>query len=293
MAYGLLVSGAFLNEAVARHDAGPSAFGDLFTFAPDFMDMLKYSFWGAYLLPQVTPSWNSVLWTMPFELGGSFMLFLMLAVVRRRWLRLTMAIGLSVYWSDAFTYGYFYGFLTGYCLAELLVAAERSENLRRRLAAATPLGWACLIAALACSMWLQNISFGKSRLYYMLQMNLIGTLTVVGVILAAPARAWLANRLSLFLGRISFGMYLTHLLIICSFSSALFLVTIDAMPYWAVVVIVGGLSMVVVIGTAYLFTLLVEERLLRWLKRRIIGVANISFDALANYVRESLARIFA
>jgi peptidoglycan/LPS O-acetylase OafA/YrhL len=46
---------------------------------------------------------------------------------------------------------------------------------------------------------------------------------VFGVSLSAPVRAFFANPLSRYLGSISFPLYLTHLLVICSFTSFVFL----------------------------------------------------------------------
>jgi peptidoglycan/LPS O-acetylase OafA/YrhL len=89
------------------------------------------------------------------------------------------------------------------------------------------------------------------------------------VVLTGNAQVALCSRLSQFLGRISFGLYLTHLLVICSFSSALFIAATHAMPYAMVVLVVGGLTSVVVIAVAFGFTVVVEERLLSWIKKAI------------------------
>lgn len=278
IAFVLLAVGAFHNiEAAARH-AGAAWQASLYTFPADFTDMLNFSLWDAYRLLPVEVSWNPPLWTMHVELFGSAMLFLLLAIVRWRWLRLLIVLGPGICWILTVNYGYYCGFFVGYCLAELLVAAERSDAVRRRLAAAWPLGWACLVAALALSMAWQVVAYGKARNDYAYPMNVIAALTLTGVVLVAPAQAWLSNRVSHFLGRMSFSLYLTHMLVICSFSSSLYLATIDALPYWAVVAVVGSLTLLLAFLAAYAFAVLIEDRLLKWLKPLVLGAAAPVFE---------------
>jgi peptidoglycan/LPS O-acetylase OafA/YrhL len=281
LAYVLLSSGAFFNQEAAAHHADAAWYASLYTFPPDFAAMLRSALWDTFFNPPPTErSWNTVLWTMSLELYGSFMLFALLAIVSRRWLRLAIALCLAAYWWTGFYGGYFCGFFVGYFLAELLVASERSDWIRRKLAAATPLGWLCLVGALLSSIGLQSLSAGEPRTNYLPHMNAIAAMTVIGVILVAPARAWLSKPASQYLGRISFGIYLTHLLVICSFSSALFVEWIDIMPYWVVVLLIGSLSLGMAIGTAHLFTRLVDDGLLRWVKRTIVARTNRLIEVL-------------
>jgi peptidoglycan/LPS O-acetylase OafA/YrhL len=208
-------------------------------------------------------------------------------------LRLVIACGPGAYWALTTNHGYYAGFFTGYLLAEFLLAAERSETMRRRLAGASPLGWFCLAAALALSIYVQTVAFAAQRDALSGEQSLIAALTVIGVILAAPARTWMSNRLSLFLGRISFALYLTHLLVICSFSSGLLIATVDVLPYWPGVLVIGVLTLAVAFVVAYFFAVLVEEQLLRWLKRAVLSVSNPAFDWTAAYLRILVVRLRA
>jgi peptidoglycan/LPS O-acetylase OafA/YrhL len=103
-------------------------------------------------------------------------------------------------------------------------------------------------------------------------------------VLTGPARRGLAHPLSQFLGRISFGLYLTHLTVICSFSAALYLATIDAWPYGAVVALVLGLTVPVTLAVGYGFTRVVEEGLLPSIKRPLTRL-------VYSRVRSSVLRI--
>jgi peptidoglycan/LPS O-acetylase OafA/YrhL len=281
----LLAMGALPTQAVANHRADPTWWSELYAFSADLPAMLKFALWNTYLprFPN-SQSWNVVLWTMPVELPGSFLIFALLAFIRWRWLRLALAATVAIQNVGTAFYGYFVGFLAGYLIAELLVAAERRDHLRRELAAATSAGWICLAAALGSSIALQAAAFGRSQADYMLAMNLIAVLT-------ARARRWLAHPLSQFLGRISFGLYLTHFTVICSFSAALYLATIDAWPYGWVVAAVGGLTLPVTLAVGYGFTLIVEEGLLPYVKRPVVRAAHAAYASIYSFVRSSVLRI--
>jgi peptidoglycan/LPS O-acetylase OafA/YrhL len=288
----LLALGALPTQAVAAHRADPAWWSELYTFPADFLAMAKFALWRTYELRLPNrESWNVVLWTMPVELLGSFLIFTMLAFIRWRWLRLAVATGLAIHNIGTGFYGYFFGFLAGYLIAELLVAAERRDDLCRELAGATSVGWIYLAAALGSSICLQAASFGHSQADYMLAMNLIALLAVLGVVLAEPARRWLAHPVSQFLGRISFGLYLTHLTVICSFSAALYLATTDTWPYGWMIALVGGLSLPVTLAVGYGFTLVVEEGLLPYVKRPLTRAAHAGYGAIYSFARSSVLRI--
>jgi peptidoglycan/LPS O-acetylase OafA/YrhL len=274
LSYALLANGAYFNAAAAAYHADAAWYASLLRMPADFGEMLKSALWDTFFDSPITArSWNPVLWTMQIELNGSFMLFVLVGLGRWRWLRMTVALGLVAFLWTGERGGYYCGFLVGYFLAELLVAGERSERVRRGLAAATPLGWACTIGAVLLSTWLQGASLGASRTNYLPHMNVIAALAVAGAMLTGPVRAFLCNRLSQFLGRISFSLYLTHLLVICSFASALF-IAVQAWPYAMVVLVVGGLTFIVAIATAVCFTVIVEETLLPQVKRVLLAAVS-------------------
>jgi peptidoglycan/LPS O-acetylase OafA/YrhL len=293
VAFALLAYGFFHHHAVAeRHHTDTAWWRELYDFPADFGTMLRFALWDVYIpgLPNAK-SWNVVLWTMPVELIGSFIIFFLLAALRWRGLRIAFAAYLSIRDVGTGSYGYFVGFLVGYLLAELILAAERHPELARRLAAATPVGWLLVIAALACSIRLQVVSFDSSRAEYMMAMNIIAALTVTGVVLTPAVQAWLSRPLSHFLGRISFGLYLTHLPLICTFSSALYLGLIDVLPYGLLVAAVAIPSVVVALAVAWGFSVGVEETLMPRIKRPIVGAAYRAYDLVCNCVRSAVLRI--
>jgi len=268
LAWLLLASGLFFNARAAQYLADGNWWAELYNFPPDFGDMLTYATWRAF--GYEPRSWNSVLWTMGAEFNGSFLVFALLAFVPWRWLRRLAALGLGVWCANTPSPGaYLVGFIVGYGLAELLIEIERSPALRLRVDRAAWLGWIFLALAVAGATFKTNRWLDADGSDFRLQYNATAALAVCGVILARPMQGLLSNRLSLFLGRISFGLYLTHLLVICSFASGLFLVTLGKMPYWAVVVVTGLPTLGLAILVGFAFTRIIEEGLMPVVKMAI------------------------
>jgi peptidoglycan/LPS O-acetylase OafA/YrhL len=268
LAWLLLASGLFFNARAAQYLADGKWWAELYNFPPDFADMLTYALWRAF--GYEPRSWNTVLWTMKAELNGSFLLFALLALAQWRRLRLLVALGLVVWCANTASDGaYLVGFIVGYGLAELLIEIERSPALRLRVDRAAWLGWIFLALALAGATFKGSHWLGADGSDFRLQYNATAALAVCGVILARPMQVLLSNRLSRFLGRISFGLYLTHLLVICSFGSALFLATMNVMPYWAVVMVTGLPTFGVAVVVGFAFTRIVEEGLMPVVKTAI------------------------
>jgi len=291
--FALLAFGLFHHhEAAARHHTDTDWWRELYSFPLDFGAMLRFALWEVYKpgLPN-EQSWNVVLWTMPIELTGSFMIFFVLAAVPWRGLRIMLAAYISIRDVGTGIYGYFVCFFVGYLLAELILAAERRPDLGRRLAAAAPFGWFFLVAALVCSIRLEVVSFDSSRAEYMMAMNIVAALTVTGIVLTPAAQIWLSRPFSHFLGRISFGLYLTHLPLICSLSSALYLALIDVLPYGLLVVAVVVPSVLAALAVGWGFSEIVEERLLPAIKQPIVGIAQWFYAQLYSFVRSSVLRI--
>lgn len=291
IAWALLSSGAFHLHEIARRQANAAWWLELYDFPARFPTMLEYALSDVYTpgLPN-RESWNIVLWTMPIELQGSFLIFALLAIVRWRWLRVPLAAAVAIHEVGAGIYGYLVGFLVGYLLAELILVLERRPAVADGRAGRIT-GGLLLAAGLACSIRLQVVSFDRPRSDYMMAMNIVAALVVSGVVLTPPVHRWLSGPLSHFLGRISFGLYLTHFLLICSVSSTLYLTLIDVLPYGLVVALVGGLSLPAALATGYVFTLVVEEGALPRIKRPLRAAVSRAGDLAYSFVRSSVLRI--
>nr|WP_111300727.1 acyltransferase [Paracoccus saliphilus] len=202
---------------------------------------------------------NNVLWTMQIELFGSLAIFLLYAVTRGAARLATLAASgaaVLLWFSDAYL-----GFIFG---------AALYEGHRRGLFQSVPAVVAVIALAMAVALggpgegahlrlnlpdvpdqWQMGTARGV--------MNAVAAALLTFGVLALPAftRA-LSRPLPVFLGRISFGLYLVHVPPLYSIVAWSYLQ--DVPEY--VLAPVYGIGMLIL---AWIFTLLVDEPSLRWL----------------------------
>ncbi len=170
-----------------------------YNFSPDLATALHQATWVAFT---GIASYNLVLWTMPIELIGSFLVYGFQALfggLRNRWLVYAICGGVIVVRNDPLPVAGSYfllDFVSGMALCDLWVCNQRTW--RKPLSLAPALGLACLG-------------------FFAVKVKPLAAVIVVGATAASPrlqqllGAPWLA-----FLGRLSFGVYLVHMMILCS-----------------------------------------------------------------------------
>ncbi|SMF93727.1 Peptidoglycan/LPS O-acetylase OafA/YrhL, contains acyltransferase and SGNH-hydrolase domains [Methylomagnum ishizawai] len=186
--------------------------GDHFHTQPNFGGMLTFAFYECFFEYQPKTSYNSSLWTMQTELLGSYMLYAFIAIYRSHgkanWL---VALILLVF---------FYlknqklaCFWLGYILCEL----NKSHFDKRDF---TSVGSEVLaFAIIATDGYISTWHRGFEN--HPKVMCLMAASIVLAVALSPRLKALLSSGLSLFLGKISFPLYLIQIVVICSWSSFL------------------------------------------------------------------------
>jgi peptidoglycan/LPS O-acetylase OafA/YrhL len=254
LAFLLLALGFFVNAKVGA--AYPSVWlASFYPFTADSWHLIRFVFYDVYFRPPGPDTWNAVLWTMHIELAGSFTLFAFLAIPMPHGVRMVLAAAIAT-WLRNTSYA---GFFAGVLIAGIIMRGP----IRRSAWAAVPL---LLIASVAAIAIRSQMIPGSLR-----NLNLIAICTVVGVALLPVARSALSAPISRFMGRISFSLYLVHLLVICSAGSAAYLITSRYLPLPLTIFFVAAVTISLSFGAAVAFERVVERHLLGIAKSNIVA----------------------
>lgn len=184
--------------------------GTFFNFVPAFGDFLRFALFDVYFSYDAAHTYSPVLWTMSIELWGSMLVFGMLALfgqVYRTPIYLVSLVVLSLLKSPLIA------FVFGIILADVY---ERPGFVRfTKLPGAIALSALMIGGSIAFSIYGGNM-YGDPRLLSLAALSL-----VLAIAQCSPIRGLFETAVSRFLGRISFPLYLTHLLVIVTFSSFL------------------------------------------------------------------------
>jgi peptidoglycan/LPS O-acetylase OafA/YrhL len=213
LSYGLLRAGLYRNGAATA--AGASAWlGGWYQFTPQLltgpMAAVPRALVGTFANGGGTP-FNNVLWTMSVELPGSLLVFATVALVgrmRNRWVLYAIAG-----WVLAGRDSLLFDFLLGLALCDLYRSGKTIDL--------PPWAAAPLLAAAAVLATHRTAALGDDQLPGLSASQTVAASLVVMVPLLSPSlRRWADARPLAWLGRISFGLYLAHMLVIASVGSA-------------------------------------------------------------------------
>jgi peptidoglycan/LPS O-acetylase OafA/YrhL len=202
-------------------------------------------------------TYNPVLWTMHYELLGSFFVFTFLALFGRgknRWLFYgVLAI--------IFLKTYYLAFVAGMAVCDLFTTRpELREKLNPRLF------WIGLPLSIVLGTWTTTVDTLYPTVYDHVSLPFFTTpqLEILAHVLAAiimmlavlrlkPAAKILSTRPFQYLGRVSFALYLTHFIVLGSLASYLFVQLLPRYGYIAAfgTTFVVGLPLSFLIASAY------------------------------------------
>jgi peptidoglycan/LPS O-acetylase OafA/YrhL len=179
--------------------------GDVLEFRPTSFNLLEYALRDVYIHHTKQGSYNPILWTMPIEMIGSMLVFLLCYV----WDRLRRPS-----WIVSAMTASCFAAAAPYCLfgVGVLLGYARQRGLLEQLRNSTRWQIVCIaVAALA---------FGLSALYRGNHASaLVATLLVVVFYTHRLLRRFFVCSLSRYLGAISFPLYLVHFPVIISLMS--------------------------------------------------------------------------
>ncbi len=186
-----------------------------YTFPPNLLESVKFGLYDVFLHYSGTASYNPILWTMSIELFGSFIVFAICALVlplKKRVILLTLILIYFVLTKNI----YYLPFLCGIGIA--LCYHNRDKTVFKKIHFALPFLLVLIIYYSTVSLRGQGLpvpQITRSDTYSILASSCM----VFAAAFYAPLRRFLENPVSRYLGSISFPIYLTHFIVICSFSS--------------------------------------------------------------------------
>jgi len=259
-AYLLMKFSLFYNQQAADI-SGSGWLGGFWTFKPTFVSMLSQSFIGTFFTNVF--DYNATLWTIAVEFIGSFLVFGFLALVGKVKNRYLAYAFLGI----IFFQTYYLAFILGMLLSDLMAHKntiiaqfDRSTLIRTGL--------------LLLGLFLGSYPSGRDAagtMYSFMTNPLVtdpevvyhvwGAFLVILVLLdSRRMQKFFAGKYLLFLGEISFAMYLLHFIILGSFSSFVFLKMQPLVPYAGAVIISFILSVALIFVTSYLMYRFVDKQ---------------------------------
>lgn len=231
-----------------------SSMPDPFIADTSFLSMLTQVFFQTFFA--YGSQYNPVLWTMTYELFGSFLIFAFLLLLGRRNLRYAAYALLIIILIDS----YYLGFLLGMLLSDL----KNSHDKDRLVYISKPwVNFLLLTAGLYFGSYpyinpagtvYSVLVWPSSTFSFFIFYHVIGSFLIITALLNSKRMKKLFNlNLFTYLGKISFSLYLVHFTIICSFGCFLFLQLSMFLPYGVNVLISAFTTMLVIFGISHLF----------------------------------------
>lgn len=221
IAYLLMVTGAMHNVALARVQGEAYVtgwLGNQVNFDPDLFTAIRSGIWDTFFDFRWFPNYNSALWTMNFELFGSlfcFFIFGIYGIHPKRYYAYGVLFGI-LFFMKSF---WLCSFLAGFLLCDI----DHIESpflpmlsfFERRILSR---GW------LAAGAFILLLILGGLENYKGFSNVFVGGLLVFVVMRSRVLRLFFEVRPVLWLGRISFSLYLLHIPVLCSLGSYLYLI---------------------------------------------------------------------
>lgn len=213
IAYLLMLTHAMYNVQAAGPALSPDWMGTYFNFEPTLTYFLQFNLYYVFFNFNPGANFNPVLWTIAYEFTGSMLVYLIIGLFRTTKNKTYMVPLAVLILFNLVNNPIIACFAIGYVLAEVYVAYGR--RLEQSI-------WANGLATLLFLVPIIGSTFFRTG--HHLYLALLATLLVVSVSFSGLLKSFFSNKVSRFLGRISFPLYLIHLPLICSFSAYLFLI---------------------------------------------------------------------
>lgn len=277
-AYLLLRFNLMFNQSMAEILGKPESVAwikNWYTFPASVLDAFKSAVWQCFFSYDQSQSYNNVLWTMEPELYGSIFLFSFLALLGHRSSRF-LGYPLFAIVSYKLGIGWLVAFIGGIALCDLFTNRTQLP-LSRYSSQLSVFRRICNHPWLAISFWALVVTAAGFPNYYLSYVALaMGA--IVMTLVSKTSQHVLTSHISIFLGRISFGLYLIHVPVICSFSCGAYLTLYKSLGHTSAALLVSAATVVISIILGYVFHLFVDLPAVRWSREFALFIMHLRLN---------------
>lgn len=227
----LMYLGLYRNAETAVITKSVPWFQGFNRFEPSFFGMLYESLLGCFV--RGSNDYNGVLWTIPYLFWGALLVYLAAYLVGENPLRYA-AYGVMIL-AALKTDVYFTGIFLGFVLCDFFCTQERLVRLYRRFRLIPPLVFLLgfyLTSYPSIGTELPGTIYGILPAAYTVIYHIAGAFLLTAGVLGCDRLQWFFSRKPfLYLGKISYSLYLLHFPVIAAFSCWFFLEFYGKMSY--------------------------------------------------------------
>jgi len=227
VAYFMISNGLMKNTLNAYYITDSPTLMQIFSIVPNFAGALYNALFG--VLINKNASFDPVMWTMPIELVGSFIVFGMAALVNNFNKRWFLYAGIIIFLGSS----YYVCFVLGMLLADLVNNTNFVVYVRKNVSKVYIIILSIAVLIIASFPYplagLKGMIFehmlipGLDSIYIYSIWQFLGAFILLAIVLVSPkVQKFLNAKILVFMGGISFAFYLTHYLVLHSLGDSIF-----------------------------------------------------------------------
>lgn len=222
LAFSILALGLFYNTHANEITNSLGWLKGIYNFPADFFQASKEALYGVIF--QGKQNYNSILWTLKYEFFGSVMIYTFMLLFRKTKLRYIMYPFIFYFFWNSYYLSFFLGLLLSDLHSKKLMEIKNKIVVFFLFISAIFFGsfpWREQFGVPTSLYGYLKLDFLMVESYYEFYHTLGAFLLLICALNSLYLKKLLSSRICLFLGEISFSLYLLHLLMLCSLSSLL------------------------------------------------------------------------
>lgn len=261
----ILVGAGWFGEVSA---VTKSSMHDPYTIMPSVWTLLKEGLYHNFFT--YGSQFNPVLWTMTYELFGSFLIFAFLLLFGHFKIRFIIYPIIMYYFLDS----YYLAFILGLLLSDLHNSNEKNrlQFIKRPWINVILMVVGLYVGSFPYVNWVGTIYeplvWNQPTFSFFIFYHVIGAFFIMTAVLNSNwMQTLFASKPFAFLGKISFSLYLVHFTVICTLSSFMFLKLSPYLSYGFNLMITVLVSLIVIFGLAHLMNRYVDQPTIDFLSK--------------------------